>query len=527
MKHKKLYRSTRTIATLIVILTSAGCAGNIPATVNEPTSTSAPEASAVPSPVSVETTPTAAPVSDSNVLYQDDFTNPATGWSEDKFDNYFIGYHEPEYYHIEITSPNSKTTVFQPQKQNFEDVTIELDVLTVSAKTAATGDFRYGLAFRRSGDQYYAFTISPRTKKWFVLKNSPSELTVLAEGTDDSLHDLDTDDSLRVDAQGANFFFHINDHLVGQVTDADYASGEIGFYVESFDATNAHIHFDTLMIRNFEAPPPQGSEAAVLYQDDFTNPATGWPDRKFDNYFIGYHEPEYYHVEVTSPNYKTTVFEPQKESFGNATMELQVLTVSKKTAATGDFRYGLAFRRSGDQYYAFTISPRTKKWFVLKSSPSELAVLAEGTDDSIHDLDTVDALRVDAQGPNFLFHINDHLVGQSTDSDYASGEIGFYVESFDSANTHIHFDKLTIRDVTLSLMCSINGGTVYVRSGPGKTYPQTGLLSDGDTVTALGINPNQWIKILVEGSNDPGWVSYSEGYMSCTPTVDLFPLVNP
>lgn len=527
MKHKKLNRSARTIAILIVILISAGCAGNIPATVNEPTSTSAPEASAVPSPVSVETTPTAVPVSDSNVLYQDDFTNPATGWSEDKFDNYFIGYHEPEYYHIEITSPNSKTTVFQPNKQNFEDVTIELDVLTVSAKTAATGDFRYGLAFRRSGDQYYAFTISPRTKKWFVLKNSPSELTVLAEGTDDSLHDLDTDDSLRLDAQGANFFFHINDHLVGQVTDADYASGEIGFYVESFDATNAHIHFDTLMIRNFEAPPPPGSEAVVLYQDDFTNPATGWPDRKFDNYFIGYHEPEYYHVEVTSPNYKTTVFEPQKESFGDATTELQVLTVSKKTAATGDFRYGLAFRRSGDQYYAFTISPRTKKWYVLKSSPSELAVLAEGTDDSIHDLDTDDTLRVDAQGPNFLFHINDHLVGQATDSDYSSGEIGFYVESFDSANTHIHFDKLTIRDVTLSLMCSINEGTVYVRSGPGKTYPQTGLLSDGDTVTALGISPNQWIKILVEGSNDPGWVSYSEGYMSCTPTVDLFPIVNP
>ena len=44
---------------------------------------------------------------------------------------------------------------------------------------------------------------------------------------------------------------------------------------------------------------------------------------------------------------------------------------------------------------------------------------------------------------------------------------------------------------------------------------------------ALGISPNQWIKIRMKGSNDPGWVSYSEGYMSCTPTVDLFPSVNP
>jgi hypothetical protein len=495
--------------------------------VNERTASPAPAASALPSPESVEPTPTAALVSsDANVLYEDDFTNPATGWSEDKFDNYFIGYHEPEYYHIEISSPNSKTTIFEPQKQNFDNATIELDVLTVSAKTATDGDFRYGLAFRRSGDQYYAFTISPRTRKWFALKSSPDQLTVLAEGTDNNLHDLDKDDTLRVDMQGPNFLFHINDEVVGEASDSDYAGGQIGFYVESFDSANTHIHFDNLVIRKLEMPETEEAGSALLYQDDFTNPATNWPDRKFDNYFIGYHEPEYYHVEVTGPNYKTTVFEPQKRSFGDFTVELQVLTVSAKTAADGDFRYGLAFRRSGDQYYAFTISPRTRKWFALKSSPSGITVLTEGTDDNIHDLDSDDTLRVDAQGPNFLFHLNDQLIGQASDSDYASGEIGFYVESFDSANTHIHFDNLTIRDLTLDLICSIEG-TVYVRSGPSKTYPQTALLSNGDTVKALGISPNRWIEIKVEGSETPGWASYSEGYMSCTPNVDLFPIVSP
>src|SRR5215217_8804040 len=235
MKHPFVSRSSCVIVALIFILTSAGCAGNIPATITEPTSSPAPVASAAPSDATpAETTPSAVPVSDSNILFQDDFTNPATGWSEDKFDNYFIGYHEPEYYHIEITSPNYKTTVFEPQKRSFDDATVELQVLTVSKKTAAEGDFRYGLAFRRSGDQYYAFTISPRTKKWFVLKSSPSGITVLTAGTADSLHDPDNDDILRVDAQGPNFLFHINDQLVGQTTDPDYASGEVGFYVESF-----------------------------------------------------------------------------------------------------------------------------------------------------------------------------------------------------------------------------------------------------------------------------------------------------
>ncbi len=532
MNHNRLYRLGWVVIIASLVLGASAC-GVIPSTggVNPPT-TAAPAtavAAASPTAAAVENTPGATPGSNAaDVLYQDNFTDPSTGWTEDKFDNYFIGYHEPEYYHIEITSPNYKTTVFEPKKESFDAATIELQVLTVSKKTAVTGDFRYGLAFRRSGDQYYAFTISPRTKKWSVLKNSPSQLSVLAEGTEQSIHDLDTDDSLRVDEQGSTFFFHINDKLVGQVTDADYPKGEIGFYVETFDATNAHIHFDTLTIHKYQAPAPQQDQGAVLYQDDFTNPDTGWSEKKFNNYFIGYHEPEYYHIEITSPNYKTTVFEPEKKPFGDATIELQVFAVSKKTAATGDFRYGLAFRRAGDQYYAFTISPRTKKWSVLKSSPNQLTVLSEGTEVGLHDLDKADTLRVDAQGANFLFHINDKLVGQVTDADYASGEVGFYVETFDATNIHIHFDKLMVRDVEISLSCNVTATTLYVRSGPGKTYAQTAVLSNGGTIEPLGLSLDKgWVRIKPQGNQEQAWIANSPGYFSCNAPVKLLPTVKP
>jgi hypothetical protein len=531
MKTQLVYRfQSSLLRTALLMVVLVGCTGQLPAPTQPPAQAPSPtvEASS-PTEVVVESTATSVPVTNEDVLYQDDFTNPGTGWTVDKFDNYFVGYHEPEYYHIEITSPNYKAPIIvEPEKRSFKDGTIELQAFTNSAKTATEGDFRYGLVFRRSGDQYYAFTISQRTKKWYVLKSSPSGLEVLKEGTEGSIHDLDVDDVLRVDAQGPNFFFHINDHLVDEVNDAEYASGEVGFYVESFDSPNTHIHFNTLTIRDFEAPV-QGPEVTVLYQDDFTNPGTGWTERQFDNYFIGYHEPEYYHIEVNSPNYKAPVIvEPEKRSIEDATIELQAYTNSAKTAADGDFRYGLAVRRSGDQYYAFTVSQRSKKWYVLKSSPNELITLQEGTEETINDIDVGDVLRVDAQGPNFFFHINDRMVAQVTDPDYASGEVGFYVESFDSPNTHIHFDTFTIRDVELVLTCTVSAGTVYVRTGPGTTYAQIDVLSDGDTVKALGISPDgNWIKIVLEGSDDPVWVSYSEGYMSCTPSVDLFPIVNP
>ena len=273
------------------------------------------------------------------------------------------------------------------------------------------------------------------------------------------------------------------------------------------------------------------TDANVLYQDVFTNPGTGWAAAEFDNYFIGYHEPEYYHVEIKSPHLNAPVVgipSGEANNYPDATIELQVYTVAGRTATDGAYRYGLVFRRTGDNYYAFTISPTTKTWEVFKSSPSGFVTLTEGTAESIQGLDVNDLLRVDAQGSSFLFSINDQLVGQVTDPDYAEGTVGLYAENLENTNTHVHFDALSIRDVAFTLMCTISeGGTVYVRSGPSQTFPQTGLLSSGDTVKALGKSSTNWIQIELEGSDQPGWISYSEGYMTCTPSVDLFPVVSP
>ena len=86
---------------------------------------------------------------------------------------------------------------------------------------------------------------------------------------------------------------------------------------------------------------------------------------------------------------------------------------------------------------------------------------AEGTDDQIHDADVADVLRVDAQGSYFSFSINDQLVSQVTDADYATGEIGFYVQTFDAATVHIHFDELTISNFEPSLVCKITAQTLH------------------------------------------------------------------
>jgi serine/threonine protein kinase len=188
-------------------------------------------------------------------LSHDSFTDPNSGWPELAGENQIYGYHPPDFYHVEVSVPHQSAAV--SRQPEFEDVTVEGDIFVAKTDTE-DGDFRYGLALRRSSDEehYYAFAISPRTQTWYVLKKSANGLEVLDQGTDDSIQgqSQDTADKFRVDAKGSDFIFYLNGQPVSQINDEDYTRGEVGFFVETFDETLAHIHYDTLTIREVENP---------------------------------------------------------------------------------------------------------------------------------------------------------------------------------------------------------------------------------------------------------------------------------
>jgi hypothetical protein len=230
----------------------------LPEPVITPTSVPTPSPGSVITPTSIPTSPPGSVIetplvpssAQGAVLYEDDFRDPASGWpNELVFDNYYIGYHEPEAYHVEIHAPNARTVVAVPE-QSFGDFVAETDVYVSQENTAPSGDFRYGLVVRRTGEQYYGFTISPHTKTWSVLKSSPGGVKVLLrEGTEDSIQGLEGENMLRVGAKGPDFTFYINGQLVSRVRDADYVSGEVGFFVQTFESPRAHVHYDSLVIR--------------------------------------------------------------------------------------------------------------------------------------------------------------------------------------------------------------------------------------------------------------------------------------
>ncbi len=187
-----------------------------------------------------------------DTLFQDEFTDPNSGWPAGDQANASFGYQRPTFYYLEVQEPEGSAAVFRGL--NLTDFVAETKAL-VNFTESPNGDFRYGLAIRRSEKHYYAFTLSPRTGVWQVRKYAPNGVKVLAEDRDSALRGAFQLFTLRVTARGDTFSYDINGHTVANLSDPNYLSGDVGFTVETLDESVVRVIYDSLLIRKLESQP--------------------------------------------------------------------------------------------------------------------------------------------------------------------------------------------------------------------------------------------------------------------------------
>jgi hypothetical protein len=205
------------------------------------------------------------------ILYRDQFSHASRGWDQGKIDNFTVGYVRysgARYYQVQAQGPQDRYLAFVPNERDYEDVNIEIKTRT---EAASTGDFLYGLVFRRSGDQYYAFVVSPPAEAWYFLKSSSNGLELLKYGVAKRMRGLEGQDTLRVETYGSTFLAFINGRFIESFSDPDYARGEVGLFVQTMDNPDAVINFNSITIWDIPAPvldPDQGENCFNAVDDD-------------------------------------------------------------------------------------------------------------------------------------------------------------------------------------------------------------------------------------------------------------------
>jgi formylglycine-generating enzyme required for sulfatase activity len=186
---------------------------------------------------------------DPALILTDEFDNILSGWYQaaEPVREYFFGYHPSDFYHVQVSAPDSCLGV----RHELKLTNFIVDVEIFQARTdTETGDFRHGLLIRGEGADFYSFMISPRSQSWHIVKNGPAEGLVLNQGTHSSIQGQTRDDRdrLTVIANGAELSFMVNGHLVSRVFDESYSEGNLGFIVQTLEETYAHIHFDRVFV---------------------------------------------------------------------------------------------------------------------------------------------------------------------------------------------------------------------------------------------------------------------------------------
>jgi hypothetical protein len=202
---------------------------------------------------------------------------------------------------------------------------------------------------------------------------------------------------------------------------------------------------------NNEVEPTESSDAVtpentILFQDDFSDPDSGWDRADWDSGTTDY-DNGVYRLMVKVSNYDIWA-NPGRYFEGDVRVEVDATKVSGEN----DDDFGLICRYSGEpsapNYYYFQISSDGYAVIgkVTAGDSEYISGNAMSPNDAIYQGKTTNHLRADCIGNSLTFYVNGQMVIRAKDSDFTDGDIGLMGGTFDIPSAEFSFDNLVVTE---------------------------------------------------------------------------------
>jgi hypothetical protein len=188
------------------------------------------------------------------VIFQDDFSNPNSGWDAHTGADVTTDYADGQYL-IAVEEP--LVDVWAQPGLELTDVIVEVEAQY--ADGPINNEFGVMCRYTRSGDgkhSFYFFFVS--SDGYYALGKIAKDVRTVLAPADGSFQpsgaieqSLDQPNHLRASCLGSHFSLAVNGEVVGEFEDAELPRGDVGLLAGTFDEGGVRIHFD-----NFSARQP-------------------------------------------------------------------------------------------------------------------------------------------------------------------------------------------------------------------------------------------------------------------------------
>jgi hypothetical protein len=179
----------------------------------------------------------------------------------------------------------------------------------------------------------------------------------------------------------------------------------------------------------------------VLFQDEFSDPSSGWDRRPHDpDGSLDYGE-SVYRVQVTAA--EKIVWAGPGLTFTDTRVEVEASRISGPL----DDDFGLVCRAiDPTNFYFFAISSDGYYGIgkVKNAVPRLIGMEAMPPSEVIHQGDASNHLRADCTGEDLSLYVNGSPLATVQDDEFGAGEVGLFVGTFTTAGTEIHFDHFAV-----------------------------------------------------------------------------------
>lgn len=380
-------------------------------------------------------TPTLTPTG--TYVYFDDFSDPSSGWPVRDSNERRIGYLNGEY---QMLVKQANWYVGATPGFRCTDCAIEAEGRFASGAYGA-----YGILFGITDDwDSYLFRVNAE-QQYSLRKIAGGNWETILDWTwSPHVNAEQSVNRLRVVRNGSSIELYANGHYLTTVTDSSFlGSLRVGLTASAYDNPNVDTRFDNFGVLAVGSPiatstatptrtPTQTQPAPwpLLYQDDFSDPSSGWPVGDWECYSLAYQGGEY---------------------LVNA--RCQVLMYVRWSGDVTDFDFSLDARWAQDQhdvgllqvfrwqdqdhFYLFEVNPNGQQYSVwLRSGGSWREMIGWRPSQYIERGTAKNVMRVVGEGSHFRLYINGHEVDSFADSSLYSGQTALGVRNLNPSGTY-------------------------------------------------------------------------------------------